>query len=76
AGKVGFEKKIETLAKKIINSNLIDFVMDNCCKLKSSHIKKAIDDQDEIARDIHSEAMEYIGKGLGIALNMINPSRV
>ncbi|MDE4965548.1 ROK family protein, partial [Francisella tularensis] len=72
ACKVGIENKIENLAKKNINSNLIDFVMENCGKLKSSHIKKALDDQDEIAMDILCEAMEYLGTGLGSALNMIN----
>ncbi|QXF53430.1 ROK family protein [Francisella tularensis] len=72
AGKVGIEKKIENLAKKNIHSTLIDLVMENGGKLKSSHIKKALDDQDEIAMDILSEAMEYLGTGLGSALNMIN----
>ncbi|BCL53303.1 hypothetical protein JPFTNV_11880 [Francisella tularensis subsp. holarctica] len=76
AGKVGIEKKIENLAKKNIHSTLIDLVMENGGKLKSSHIKKALDDQDEIAMDILSEAMEYLGTGLGSALNMINPSMV
>lgn len=76
AGKVGIEKKIENLAKKRIKSTLIDLVTENNGKLKSSHIKKALDDNDEIALDILSEAMEYLGVGLGSALNMINPSMV
>ncbi|MDE5035813.1 ROK family protein, partial [Francisella tularensis subsp. holarctica] len=38
--------------------------------------KKALDEQDEIAMDILSEAMEYQGTGLGSAINMINPSMV
>lgn len=76
AGKVGIEKKIENLAKKNVHSTLIDLVMENGGKLKSSHIKKALDEQDEIAMDILSEAMEYLGTGLGSTLNMINPSMV
>ncbi|AIT10178.1 ROK family transcriptional regulator [Candidatus Francisella endociliophora] len=76
AGKVGIEKKIENLAKKRISSTLIDLVVENDGKLKSSHIKKALEDNDEIAKDILSEAMEYLGAGLGSSLNMINPSMV
>ncbi|APC91263.1 MULTISPECIES: ROK family protein [Francisella] len=76
AGKVGIEKKIENLAKKKVHSTLIDLVIENSGKLKSSHIKKALDEHDEIAMDILNEAMEYLGTGLGSALNMINPSMV
>lgn len=76
AGKVGIEKKIENLAKKNIKSTLIELVTENNGKLKSSHIKKALDENDEIALDILSEAMEYLGVGLGSALNMINPSMI
>ncbi|AJI54201.1 ROK family protein [Francisella philomiragia] len=76
AGKVGIEKKIENLAKKKVKSTLIELVTENDGKLKSSHIKKALETNDEIAMDILSEAMEYLGTGLGSALNMINPSMV
>lgn len=76
AGKVGIEKKIENLAKKRIKSTLIASVVENDGKLKSSHIKKALEENDEIAQDILSEAMEYLGAGLGSSLNMINPSMV
>ena len=76
AGKVGIEKKIENLAKKRISSTLIDLVVENGGKLKSSHIKKALEENDEIAKDILSEAMEYLGAGLGSSLNLINPSMV
>lgn len=73
AGKVGIEKKIENLAKKKVKSTLIELVTENDGKLKSSHIKKALETNDEIAMDILSEAMEYLGTGLGSVLNMINP---
>ncbi|ASG68485.1 glucokinase [Francisella halioticida] len=76
AGKVGIEKKVKNLAKKKIKSTLIELVIENDGKLKSSHIKKALDENDEIALDILSEAMVYLGVGLGSALNMINPSMV
>ncbi|NBH63547.1 ROK family protein [Francisella noatunensis subsp. noatunensis] len=76
AGKVGMEKKIENLAKKKVKSTLIELVTENDGKLKSSHIKKALETNDEIAMDILSEAMEYLGTGLGSALNIINPSMV
>lgn len=76
AGKVGIEKKIENLSKKKIKSMLIDLVIENDGKLKSSHIKKAIEANDEIALDILDEAMEYLGTGLASSLNLINPSMV
>ncbi|GAB4222033.1 MAG: ROK family protein [Francisella sp.] len=76
AGKVGIERKIESLAKKKVRSTLIDLVVSNGGKLKSSHIKKALEEKDKIAMDILDEAMEYLGVGLGSALNMINPSLV
>lgn len=76
AGKVGIEKKIENLAKKKIKSTLIELVTENNGKLKSSHIKKALDENDQIALDILSEAMDSLGVGIGSALNMINPSMV
>lgn len=76
AGKVGIEKKIENLAKKRISSTLIDLVVENGGKLKSSHIKQALEENDEIAKDILSEVMEYLGVGLGSTLNLINPSMV
>jgi len=76
AGKVGIEKKIENLAKKRISSTLIDLVVENGGKLKSSHIKKALDSDDQIAKDILSEAIEYLGAGLASSLNLINPSMV
>ena len=76
AGKVGLESRIEHLAKKDIRSILIDLVMENNGKLKSSHIKKALSENDEVAMDIFSEAMEYLGAGLASAVNMLNPSLV
>ncbi|AXA34017.1 ROK family protein [Francisella adeliensis] len=76
AGKVGIENKIESLAKKNIKSTLIDLVVENNGKLKSSHIKKALAEKDQIALDILDEAMEYLGVGLATSLNMLNPSMV
>jgi len=76
AGKVGLESRIEHLAKKGIRSVLIDLVVENGGKLKSSHIKRALLENDEIALDILSEAMEYLGVGLASMINMLNPSLV
>ena len=76
AGKVGLESRIEHLAKKGVRSTLIDLVVENNGKLKSSHIKKALSENDEIALDMFSEAMEYLGAGLASAVNMLNPSLV
>jgi glucokinase len=76
AAKVGIEKKIQNLAKKKIKSVLIDLVIENNGKLKSSHIKKAIQANDLVALDIIEEAMEYLGAGLGSMMNMINPSMI
>ena len=76
AGKVGLENRIEHLAKKGIKSTLIDLVIANNGKLKSSYIKYALAENDEVALDIFSEAMEYLGAGLASVVNMLNPSLV
>ena len=76
AGKVGLESRIEHLFKKGIRSTLIDLVVENGGKLKSSHIKKALLENDEVAIDIFNESMEYLGVGLASAVNMLNPSLV
>ncbi|MGQ4005510.1 ROK family protein [Francisellaceae bacterium CB300] len=76
AGKVGLESRIEHLAKKGVRSTLIDLVVENNGKLKSSHIKKALSENDVVALDMFSEAMEYLGAGLASAVNMLNPSLV
>lgn len=76
AGKVGIENRIRNLHKKGIKSILIDSVSENDGKLKSSHLKKALEAKDPVALDIVNTAMKHLGVAVANYINLMNPSMV
>lgn len=76
AGKVGIENRIMNLHKKGIKSMLIDSVLENNGKLKSSHIKKSLEAEDPVAIDIVNTAMTHLGIAVANYINLMNPSLV
>ncbi len=75
ASRTAIEKRITGAIKKGHNSVITDLVSENG-SIKSKHIKKALELNDEIVYNSITEAAEYLSSGLASVINFYNPELI
>ena len=75
ASRLAIEKRIIGALKKGRVSNIVNYLKDNK-HIKTSMIRKSLENKDELITQILLEASEYLGAGLASVINFYNPSKI
>ncbi len=69
-------KRIQAAVKDGRSTKLIDIVGKDLSEMKSSHLRKALEAGDKLAKDAVNEAARYIGIGAANLINVFNPEYI
>lgn len=75
ASRLAIEKRIIGALKKGRKSDIENYLKEDK-PIKTSMIKKALDNKDELVVQIINEASEYLASGLASVINFYNPSKI
>ncbi len=75
ASRLAIEKRITGALKKGRKSDIVNYLVEDK-PIKTSMIKKALENKDELVTQILNEAAEYLGSGLASIINFYNPSKI
>ncbi len=75
ASRLAIEKRITGALKKGRKSDIVNYLIEDK-PIKTSMIKKALDNKDELVTQILNEASTYLGAGLASIINFYNPSMI
>ncbi len=75
ASRTAIEKKITGAVKKGQNSVIQSLLQDNG-QIKSKHIKRALELNDEVVFNAITEAAEYLSSGIASVINFFNPELI
>ena len=75
ASRLAIEKRITGALKKGRQSDIVNYLEENK-PIKTSMIKKALDNNDELVIQILNEAAEYLASGLASVINFYNPEMI
>ncbi len=76
ASRTAIEKKITGAIKKGHSSVISEFISDNGSTIKSKHIKRALEFNDEVVFNAITEAAEYLSSGIASVINFYNPELI
>lgn len=74
AGKAGLEREIRARGAAGVSSMLVRQAADG--PIKSRHLAKAIDDDDELAHELMNDAADALAQGIGNVASMIDLQRI
>lgn len=75
ASRLAIEKRIIGSLKKGRKSDIVNYLKEDK-PIKTSMIKKSLDNKDELVMQIINEASEYLASGLASVINFYNPSKI
>ncbi len=75
ASRLAIEKRIIGALKKGRKSDIINYLVEDK-PIKTSMIKKSLENKDELVLQIINEASEYLAAGLASVINFYNPSMI
>ena len=75
ASRTAIEKRITGAVKKGQNSVIQSLLQDNG-QIKSKHIKRALELNDEVVFNVITEAAEYLSSGIASVINFFNPELI
>lgn len=75
ASRLAIEKRIIGALKKGRKSDIINYLVEDK-PIKTSMLKKSLDNKDELVMQIINEASEYLASGLASVINFYNPSLI
>lgn len=75
ASRLAIEKRIIGALKKGRKSDIENYIVEEK-PIKTSMIKKALENKDELITQIMNEAAEYLASGLASVINFYNPSKI
>lgn len=76
ASKTAIQKSIQNQLNKGRHSMLNALLLEDGAVLKSSSLKKAIDEKDALAMDVVNRAARYLGIAVGSLVNAFHPDRI
>jgi glucokinase len=76
ASRTAMFKRFQSALKNGEKSALLDIVGEDLSKLKSSHLRKAMQQDDKLVRKTLEESARYIGIGAANLINVFNPEYV
>lgn len=75
ASRLAIEKRIIGALKKGRKSDIVNYLVEDK-PIKTSMLKKSLDNKDELVMQIINEASEYLASGLASVINFYNPSMI
>ncbi len=75
ASRTAIEKRITGAIKKGHNS-IIQSLLEENSQIKSKHIKRALELNDEVVFNVITEAAEYLSSGIASVINFFNPELI
>ena len=75
ASRLAIEKRITGALKKGRKSDIVNYLKEDK-PIKTSMIKKSLDNKDDLILQIINEASEYLASGLASVINFYNPSMI
>ena len=75
ASRLAIEKRIIGALKKGRKSDIVNYLVEDK-PIKTSMIKKSLDNKDELILQIINEASDYLASGLASVINFYNPSKI
>ena len=75
ASRLAIEKRIIGALKKGRKSDIVNYLEENK-PIKTSMLKKSLDNKDDLVVQIINEASDYLASGLASVINFYNPSKI